>query len=482
MRSIRGGDVIEFYPRAFYPGWVNIVAEAEICIRYRQSLANLNTLSPINTTDERSRALLYKPLNPACEEIRLLEIDPGDFDSTINCSLIHTNLSGSERQPFEALSYCWGSSPTRCSIQLMLKYPNTPGTSIAYRSNVTLSAYRAIRQFRLQTTKRVMWIDAVCINQDDRAERSQQVSLMPRIYSSATQVNVWPGNDRPGTEYALTLVREIYNSQHSICPGSIDCHCELTPHKRTISRQGNPEGLIEVMTDIRDSQWTRAQLQSQDLPSEWMQFFPHPMIDALFGNPWFRRVWVLQEVLRSRKTIVHSGSERVPWHEIIEFNHYLKTFWYLDHSAPQAMMPSAWTILDTACRGDRHQAASPAIIDVLLHASELEATDPRDKIWALLAFATETSFDAHHKIPSLIRPDYAKATCEVYVDFTRWWILKYKSLSILSAIHGQAGRSWQSLHCPRNPVPICSSPSWAIGPHGSLRSAEATLLISADLV
>jgi hypothetical protein len=71
---------------------------------------------------------------------------------------------------------------------------------------------------------------------------------------------------------------------------------------------------------------------------------------------------------------------------------------------------------------------------------DMKATDPRDKIFALLAFGEETT--PLSDLSELARPAYMKTTVQVFTDFTRWRIARHQSLWILSAVHTQLGRTW----------------------------------------
>jgi hypothetical protein len=72
---------------------------------------------------------------------------------------------------------------------------------------VTRSLDQALRRIRRKWHRRALWVDQVCINQDDLAERSTQVLLMGRIYSSAQKVLSWLGEPPPfsGLEQRLKL-------------------------------------------------------------------------------------------------------------------------------------------------------------------------------------------------------------------------------------------------------------------------------------
>jgi len=116
----------------------------------------------------------------------------------------------------------------------------------------------------------------------------------------------------------------------------------------------------------------------------------------------------------------------------------------------------------------------------------MKASDPRDKIFALLAFGEETHRIAH--LPDLIRPSYTKSLLQVYVDFTRWWVHHYGSLKILSAVHTLRGRSWLdfSAHNPSNDTRYSfesqEHPSWTLWTDGQSEWIYGTLALSDDSI
>ncbi|KAF2822592.1 HET-domain-containing protein, partial [Ophiobolus disseminans] len=124
---------------------------------------------------------MYHPLQTATT-IRLLDIDPGDSTDVVTCRLRHCDLA--TNPDFEALSYVWGkpvfAARILCNSQVV---------------HITPSLYQALKRVRLATTLRTVWADALCINQQDAAERSRQVQLMQHIYRDARRVLVWLGPD-----------------------------------------------------------------------------------------------------------------------------------------------------------------------------------------------------------------------------------------------------------------------------------------------
>jgi hypothetical protein len=131
----------------------------------------------------------YDALNAELGEIRLLKLLPGEFSSEIYLQLITQPLTETVQLRYDALSYTWGSTQTSA---LVFVGENT--------LDITQSLAEALPYLRYPDKSRVLWIDAMCINQRDIVERSQQVKRMAMIYSKAERVVVWLGlesNDTP---------------------------------------------------------------------------------------------------------------------------------------------------------------------------------------------------------------------------------------------------------------------------------------------
>ena len=117
--------------------------------------------------------------------IRLLRLMPHENESTqrtkIQCELFDYTLEdpGKGAHLYEALSYTWGGSDKPRSISINKQ-------NLA----VTESVYAAPLRLRDRFFNRILWIDAICINQENLKEQGQQVQLMAKIYSKATRVLV----------------------------------------------------------------------------------------------------------------------------------------------------------------------------------------------------------------------------------------------------------------------------------------------------
>lgn len=127
---------------------------------------------------------MYEPLAGPLE-IRLLVLQPGSED--VHFVLRHANLEG--RPDYEAISYCWGD-PTDTRTVYCDDKP----------LQVTNSLFTALKQLRHADQPRILWADAICINQQDVPEKIAQVRLMSRIYSQPTRILIWLGDDTEGLD------------------------------------------------------------------------------------------------------------------------------------------------------------------------------------------------------------------------------------------------------------------------------------------
>ncbi|RAH56018.1 HET-domain-containing protein [Aspergillus piperis CBS 112811] len=191
----------------------------------------------------------YTPL--PLRTIRLLHLMPHeDEDAEIQGQLVEYSLERSGGSPalYEALSYVWGdpNNPRKISID-------------GNKLQVTISLHSALQQIRHTLMTRVLWIDAICINQGDDVEKGQQVGYMAEIYSKASRVIVWLGEPENGCDKAL----------EDIC--------------------------LEV--DQRSMSSLEPQVKEQ--------------ISTLLHRPWFERIWVLQEVAAARHVVLKCGSVEV---------------------------------------------------------------------------------------------------------------------------------------------------------------------------
>jgi len=137
----------------------------------------------------------HSPLNPADPRaIQILELLPSrNLKSPVHCELRQCSLDQDVRH--EAVSYTWGESE--------------PGHTL----DVTPNCLEALRSLRRRFRRRILWIDAVCVDQreDDasRRERDRQVRIMGDIYRKAQKVLVWLGPEEPSSARTIAKLKLI---------------------------------------------------------------------------------------------------------------------------------------------------------------------------------------------------------------------------------------------------------------------------------
>lgn len=189
---------------------------------------------------------------------------------------------------YEALSYVWGE---RAEEELAfvksgsnsLECPDSiSSTTVKLRPNLAA----AVRFLRLPDRRRTLWVDSLCINQDDIAERSEQIRHMGDIYQLADRVIVWLGRATADSGLALETLRCLGKQVEVLHSGA---------------RLRAP-GCVE-------SDWFRA---NSRLPYEEKTA---RALNSLIERPWFKRLWVWQEVqLANQHTIVQCGIDYIEWY------------------------------------------------------------------------------------------------------------------------------------------------------------------------
>jgi hypothetical protein len=136
---------------------------------------------------------------PGPQSIRLIRLLPSKTErAPIRCQLIDYSLQdlGRRTHLYEALSYVWGDP--NVTRPILIDEHSLP---------VTINLYGALLRLRHCSWERIIWVDAVCINQSKREEKEQQILLMAEIYGQANSVVVWLGEAADNSDQALEEIR-----------------------------------------------------------------------------------------------------------------------------------------------------------------------------------------------------------------------------------------------------------------------------------
>jgi hypothetical protein len=289
---------------------------------------------------------------------RLLTLHYGSREDAIKCSLTTVDL---ETKPlYHALSYCWGSSDN--AKQLFLDEH-----SVDVRENL----FSALWHLRLPNDDRILWVDALCINQSDFLERNHQVGLMSTIYSNAKEVIAWLGPASEDSDVGMKWLPRI--------------HRDIPP-----------------------------------TPAERQAMF------KLCEREYWRRMWVLQEFGLAGDLTVHCGSKCVDW---MAFADYCTRI--IEKDIPIISddfdIPENYTTVHRIhsviyYRKFRRRGMfdENTLLALLAAFNDRQCVDPRDTVFALLGMAS----DCRDLDPQFaLIADYSQTLFSVYMNvfkFSCW--------------------------------------------------------------
>ncbi|CAI6336180.1 unnamed protein product [Periconia digitata] len=311
-------------------------------------------------------AFSYEPIDLERPALRLLRLSKGDWRDRISGVLFQAYLDGSDMIPYQALSYTWGGTDTSFLVKIDGKM-----------LGVTENLYIALHRLRKPDFDVILWIDAVCINQRDLKERGHQVEQMGNIYSRAEEVLIWLGPATSETDVLMDSLSEL--KERSL---EYACRDWKLTDKRWTSLWLSIQSKLEYRySDLAENQSAGLRI--------------------LLRQPWFERVWILQEVANAQRATILSGRKSIPA--------YFFTLAPLLVSVPvfphhcQAVLD----IMPGSSRNGSWWNESRDLRTLLQKFRGSKASDPRDLVYALLGISS----DAKHVHD--LQPDYTKSSQEV---------------------------------------------------------------------
>jgi hypothetical protein len=202
----------------------------------------------------------YRPLRAAPYSTRLLRILPGVEGSALHCLIIDYTIEGCQGSgPYEALSYVWGNAKETRRVYVRNANHHRPHRKALSYLDITFNLYDALQRLRSATFSRLMWIDAVCIDQLNLREQAAQVKFMATIYLYASRVIVWLGEEADNSTSILADIE----------------------HRAMESRHR-----LRYATSLA-SNYANASSSSQE-----QSVAMNNSLAALIRRPWFHRIWV----------------------------------------------------------------------------------------------------------------------------------------------------------------------------------------------
>jgi Heterokaryon incompatibility protein (HET) len=349
----------------------------ELMIKLRAAFSSLG----------RVACYTYDDLEP--DEIRLLQILPGKGSDILRCRLIRVPL----RYPpdFNTLSYTWGTSPETHEAKVNL----TEKIQLDNKAYLVAPNLLSALQFYREHYTEPLWVDYLCINQSNVAERGRQVLLMRRIYGSSHKVLVWLGDEADDSALAIDFLERI----------------------------AEEAGIAASAAFIVQT------ILGGDYQSQWTA------LDQFWKRPYWMRIWVMQEQAVSKRIDVACGPRKLAWKVLYRFTDAVTTAissGQMDacmHAAKRDAIKLNTKILHhlltlRRLRQETAQGERLPVLSVLDSTRRALATDDRDKIYGIHSFVK----DASVLVPS---PDYGCSTQQVYKSLVLAYINHYKDLDIL---------------------------------------------------
>ena len=332
--------------------------------------------------------------------MRLLRLLPGKFSEDIRCELLTTRRS--EEPSYEALSYVWGdhkiTEPIYCGGN--------------FRLDITTNLADALRHLRSEEKSRVLFADAICIDQSNLGERGHQVAQMAEIFGAAECVIVWLGLDDEGS--AALAIEKMRN------------------YVTYVDQKWQAYATLEGTMDLCDFDCSAL---SQTIAA----------ISDVFSRPWFDRVWVLQEAAVARQAVANIGFEDIPLIDIAKFSHYC----FHCSSRVTSQQLDVWRILgplydvlstygvqeswmqSIISRFLRSDGANNGIGDLLGTVLRRAVKDERDYVYAMLGHPT---LRADNGSQALVEPCYFLSVEELCRKLTIACITVKHDWSILDLV------------------------------------------------
>ena len=284
-------------------------------------------------------------------EIRLIQLEIGSRQDEIVVQLSHKRIND-DTIKYHALSYVWGSK----SDAVTIKCDNRPLL-------ITQNLHKALVQLREDGLRIPIWVDAVCIDQQNLDERARQVRLMRQIYSQAETVHVWIGEETANTEAGVELLHRTAKAVQDL------------PHDLTAGTS-YPELKAMGLPHMFDSTWKA--------------------VAEIITRQWFGRVWVIQEMTVARKCIFICGRLKIEYEAVRTLARSLSYFSTLQntlsinlpHDVSAGFSSFMISVLGLVAT-EYAESGSLLLRDLLFLTGAFQATEPKDRIFALLGITDD---------------------------------------------------------------------------------------------
>lgn len=299
------------------------------------------------------------PLPTDEPHIRLITDVYRDYNDTINLQIEVVSLKRAAAT-YSAISYTWGSDENLQQIRVN-------GASTLCRENIynffqhylefgvrpELSKTQTeIGLVRLERPCR-LWVDSICINQNDIQEKNGQVRMMGRIFGEATDVCAWLGS-------------------------SASCSSELADrfHKYWCRDASIGRGWHSFLKDLNE----REPFRRDD--KLWMQFFD------IWHSSYWERLWIVQELLLAKRAYIIHGSYKLATPclaDMLSFKRHIDiVLGLMPKKLDRQFVPRDQILYHLTCDTTHNEPMTHVLSDLFYVCRWQLCTDPKDKVYGLI--------------------------------------------------------------------------------------------------
>jgi hypothetical protein len=369
-----------------------------------ESTGILQSRGPSLHTTGRRELYSYKPLLHGY--MRLLYLLPGTSESLLQAVLNHIacNYAGT----YQALSYVWGSSVRDKELV-------TPNGIIP----ITTSLHKALIALRQSDQAIMVWVDAVCINQSDYKEKAQQIRLLPEIFQACECTYAFLSEGDLAINQALEMLMQV--------------RARAIREERKSYKGPAAGGKDRPIM----SMWEGKRLPAPESPM-WESVF------ALFTLPYFRRAWIIQEVVASPAIKFVCGTRLIGWNDLYAALQALNREVEMSEEEPELSdVRASWEPFMKLGVQREWEARQHrwCLITLLEHFRHAESTLSRDRFFTLVGLASDgndTDFE----------PDYESSFHDIVLRFAYAFVRQGRGIQLLyragitSAEHESKFPSW----------------------------------------
>ncbi|KAI1749037.1 heterokaryon incompatibility protein-domain-containing protein [Xylaria castorea] len=367
------------------------------------------TITPLVSRANKYTAKMtykYRSLGSSRLQLRLLRILPGGADGELRGTIIHGYLTSNPN--YLAISYAWNNRSLFSDTDKGRGLDRLVVDDVSFiliGKNIS-SSLRQVRLVDKETDN--MWIDAVCIDQENLPERSAEVLHMRTIYQMARSVQIWLGPEKNDSGLALKLISHFSSSRWE-----------------EVRSQPNPAEFTWMnSTDMEQMEYD---LHNSETRTMWLA------VSRLFERAWWNRTWVVQEATLANDIVFMCGNVTIDWRSLWLL---LENLWA--HSEwTTRVIPNGGNLLLTSAPARtilwmRQKQSTFDLLQVLYHLRPSQVSDPKDKIYGVLGLAS----DSESMVP---RPDYAASLTQINISLLSNMTAARGDLDWLTLVHSYSG-------------------------------------------